>query len=52
MKGDGPKQYNRVLYVTAGLPIGRGKAAKRKAEKEAEINKIILPADEIPKPKN
>jgi len=50
MKGDGPEQYNRVLYVTAGLPIGRGKAARKKAEKEAELNKIVLPADEMPKP--
>ncbi|MBK0371233.1 porin family protein [Flavobacterium agrisoli] len=33
MKGDGPNQYNRSLYITAGLPIGKAKAlAKRKAE--------------------
>jgi len=47
MKGDGPNnQYNRSLYVTAGIPIGKGKAAKEKAEKEAELNKIVLPEDE------
>ncbi|MBF4491314.1 PorT family protein [Flavobacterium sp. JLP] len=52
MKGDGPDQYNRSLYVTAGIPIGKGKAAKKRAEKEAELNKIILPEDEKPKPEN
>jgi hypothetical protein len=52
MKGDGPEQYNRSLYLTAGIPIGRGKAAQKRAEKEAELNKIILPEDEMPKPKN
>lgn len=46
MKGDGPKQYNRSLYVTTGIPIGKGKAAQRRAEKEAEMNKVILPEDE------
>jgi hypothetical protein len=36
LKGDdSPDQYNRSLYVTAGLPIGRAKAAKRAAEKKA-----------------
>jgi hypothetical protein len=52
MKGDGPDQYNRSLYVTAGIPIGKGKAAQKRAEKEAELNKIILPEDEKPKPGN
>ncbi|MTH14681.1 porin family protein [Flavobacterium sp. LC2016-01] len=53
MKGDGPNnQYNRSWYITAGIPIGKGKAAQRKAEKEAELNKIILPEDEKPLPKN
>jgi len=52
MKGDGPEQFNRSLYVTAGLPIGRGKAARKKAEKEAELNKVILPEDEAPKKQN
>lgn len=52
MKGDGPNVYNRSLYFTAGIPIGKGKAAQRRAEKEAELNKIILPEDEVPKPKN
>ncbi|MBS7254211.1 porin family protein [Flavobacterium branchiicola] len=51
MKGDGPNnQYNRSWYITAGIPIGKGKAAQRKAEKEAELNKVILPEDEAPKP--
>lgn len=53
MKGDGPNnQFNRSWYITAGLPIGKGKAARKKAEKEAELNKIILPEDEKPQPKN
>lgn len=47
MKGDGPNVYNRSLYVTAGLPIGKGKAAQRRADKEAELNKIVLPEDEM-----
>ncbi|OXB11675.1 porin family protein [Flavobacterium reichenbachii] len=47
LKGDSsPTQYNRSLYLTAGIPIGKGKAAKRKAEKEEELNKIPLPEDE------
>lgn len=52
MKGDTPDQYNRSLYVTAGIPIGKGKAAQKRAENEAELNKVILPEDEAPKPKN
>ncbi|WP_343617997.1 porin family protein [Flavobacterium sp.] len=52
MKGDGPNVYNRSLYLTAGIPIGKGKAAQRRAEKEAELNKPILPEDEDSKPKN
>lgn len=37
LKGDdSPNQYNRSLYVTAGLPIGKGKAGKRAAEKAAQ----------------
>jgi len=53
MKGDGPNVYNRSLYLTAGIPIGKGKAAQRRAEKEAELNKVILPEDEEKeKPKN
>jgi hypothetical protein len=51
MKGDGPNVYNRSLYLTAGIPIGKGKAAQRRAEKEAELNKVILPEDEEVKPK-
>ncbi|MDP5201727.1 porin family protein [Flavobacterium sp. DG2-3] len=47
MKGDGPNnQYNRSLYVTAGIPIGKGKAAQKRAEEKAEFNKVILPEDE------
>ncbi|WP_281234118.1 porin family protein [Flavobacterium gelatinilyticum] len=52
MKGDGPNVYNRSLYLTAGIPIGKGKAAQRRAEKEAELNRIILPEEETTKPKN
>lgn len=51
MKGDGPNVYNRSLYLTAGIPIGKGKAAQKRAEKEAELNKVILPEDEMEKPK-
>jgi opacity protein-like surface antigen len=44
LKGDdSPIQYNRSLYVTAGLPIGKGKAAKRAAEKKALEEKAALP---------
>ncbi|REG91189.1 porin family protein [Flavobacterium aquicola] len=44
LKGDNsPIQYNRSLYVTAGLPIGKGKAAKRAAEKKALESKETLP---------
>ena len=47
MKGDSsPNQYNRSLYVTAGIPIGKGKAAKKRAEKEALENRVILPEEE------
>lgn len=47
MKGDGPNnQYNRSLYITAGIPIGKGKAAQKRAEEKAEFNKVILPEDE------
>jgi hypothetical protein len=46
LKGDlSPTQYNRSLYLTAGIPIGKGKA-QRKEEKEEELNKIPLPEDE------
>jgi hypothetical protein len=40
MKGDGPKQYNQSLYITAGIPIGKGKAAKRQAAetKKNDVN--------------
>lgn len=34
MKGDSsPNQYNRSFYITAGIPIGKGKAEKKAAEK-------------------
>lgn len=46
MKGDGPKQYNRSFYITAGIPIGKGKAAKRAAEKKAEAEKQGIPIEE------
>jgi hypothetical protein len=32
-----PKQYNRALYLTAGIPIGANKA-KKKAEKKSEAS--------------
>lgn len=39
MKGDSnPKQYNRSFYITVGIPIGKGKAAKRAAEKKTSEN--------------
>ncbi len=35
MKGDyNPNQYHRSFYVTAGIPIGKGKAEKKAAEKQ------------------
>ena len=44
LKGDdSPTQYNRSLYLTAGLPIGRAKAAKRAAEKKALEEGTTLP---------
>ncbi len=39
MKGDSnPNQYHRSFYVTAGIPIGKGKAEKKAAEKKALEN--------------
>lgn len=49
MKGDGPNIYNRSFYITAGIPIGKGKAMKRAAEKEKaakEAEKAGLPISE------
>jgi len=47
MKGDGPNnQFNRSWYITAGIPIGKGKAAQKRDEEKAEMNKVILPEDE------
>jgi opacity protein-like surface antigen len=44
LKGDNsPNQYNRSLYLTEGLPIGRAKAAKRAAEKKATEENQTLP---------
>ena len=44
LKGDdSPTQYNSSLYVTAGLPIGKGKAAKKAAEKKKLEEKETLP---------
>ncbi len=38
-KGDSnPTQYNRSIYVTAGLPIGKAKAEKRRAAQKLEEN--------------
>jgi hypothetical protein len=34
MKGDEPNQYHRSLYITAGIPIGKGKAEKKAAKKQ------------------
>nr|WP_315150283.1 porin family protein [uncultured Flavobacterium sp.] len=35
MKGDSnPNQYHRSFYITAGIPIGKGKAEKKAAEKQ------------------
>lgn len=35
MKGDAnPNQYHRSFYITAGIPIGKGKAEKKAAEKK------------------
>jgi hypothetical protein len=39
MKGDSnPNQYHRSFYVTAGIPIGKGKAEKKSAEKKSSEN--------------
>jgi len=44
LKGDdSPTQYNRSLYVTTCLPIGKAKAAKRAAEKKNLEEKETLP---------
>jgi hypothetical protein len=41
MKGDAnPNQYHRSLYITAGIPIGKGKAAKKAEEKKALENGV------------
>jgi hypothetical protein len=45
LKGDVDQdQYNRSLYLTVGLPIGKGKAAKAAAAKKA-AEKNTLPTD-------
>lgn len=50
LKGDdSPNQYNRSLYLTAGLPIGKAKAAKRAAEKEAAEKKALEEKNTLPK---
>lgn len=46
MKGDGPNIYNRSFYITAGIPIGKGKAEKRAAEKKAAEGKVVTPVEE------
>jgi len=46
MKGDSsPNQYNRSLYVTVGIPIGKGKAAKEAAAKKAAAEQGGTPVD-------
>jgi hypothetical protein len=48
MKGDSsPNQYNRSFYLTAGIPIGKGKAAKRAAEKKALEEKTMFPLNDF-----
>ena len=34
MKGDGPNQFHRSLYLTVGIPIGKTKAAEKLLAKE------------------
>jgi len=39
MKGGvGPNEFNRSFYITAGIPIGKGKAAEKAAQKKALDN--------------
>lgn len=50
LKGDdSPNQYNRSLYLTAGLPIGKGKAAKRAAKNKEEEKNVLQEKDTLPK---
>lgn len=42
MKGN-VNQYNQTLYLTVGIPIGKGKAAKEAAAKKAAEEKTTLP---------
>jgi hypothetical protein len=46
MKGDGPNQFHRSLYLTVGIPIGKAKAAEKKAtnEKQSTEEKGAEPA--------
>ncbi len=42
MKGDSsPLQYNRSLYLSVGIPIGKGKSQKAAAAKKAEAEKAV-----------
>jgi hypothetical protein len=44
LKGDSsPTQYNRSLYVTVAVPIGKGKAAKEAAERKSRDEIIVTP---------
>jgi hypothetical protein len=44
MKGDSsPNQYNRSLYLTVGIPIGKGKAAKKAAAEKAAAENGVVP---------
>jgi hypothetical protein len=41
MKGSlGNNQYNRSFYITAGIPIGKGKSEKRAAKKKSQEENI------------
>lgn len=43
MKGDSsPNQYNRSFYITAGIPIGKAKAAKKAAENKTSENEAQI----------
>jgi hypothetical protein len=50
LKGDVDQdQYNRSLYVTVGLPIGKDKAARKAAEKKATKLKALEEKNTLPK---
>lgn len=44
MKGDqNTNDFNRVFYIVAGIPIGKGKAAKKAQDKKAQEEVIMKP---------